>query len=231
MRSGPEVNGTYLGQQPNQASLTSNNVRRKPMTQETASRVVFFHLETTGFGHDAEIIQITASCYGQTFNAYLLPEGEIHPKAMEKNGFLKSGDWVFLRGQPVYTTGRWLAANKFLAFLRGVGGNAVLAAHNASAFHAPLLATFLNSLGFTKQFELQLQGLTDTLPLFRKALQGRAAAGKSFTLEDLSKDLLGELHVHDAEQTVATLENLIKAAGISYEEIAASAKPLGKFST
>ena len=116
MRSGPEVNGTYLGQQPNQArrviysfdsyihskvfiirsvfekkylldpfvyfllSLTSNNVRRKPMTQETASRVVFFHLETTGFGHDAEIIQITASCYGQTFNAYLLPEGEIHPK-------------------------------------------------------------------------------------------------------------------------------------------------------
>lgn len=46
----------------------------------TARNVVFFHIETTGFGNDAEIIQIAASCRGNTFNVYILPDGDIHPK-------------------------------------------------------------------------------------------------------------------------------------------------------
>ncbi|XP_034246729.1 uncharacterized protein LOC117648344 [Thrips palmi] len=212
------------------SNSTSNGGRRKARTLLTARIVVFFHFETTGFGEDAEIIQIAASCHNKTFNAYILPDGDIHPKAMERNGFLKAGDWLFLRGQVVYTTPRMDAVEKFLAFLRSVGGNTVLAAHNAMPFHAPLLSTLLASLGFTKQFEAQVRGLADTLPLFRKALPGRQAAGKTYSLDDLAADLLeGSNQFHDAEESVSSLEKLIKKAGIGYEGVIESAKPLVEF--
>lgn len=100
-------------------------------------------------------------------------------QATEKNGFLKSGDWLFLRGQPVYVTGRQLAVDKLLAFLRNVGGNPVLAAHNAGPFHAPILKRFLASLDYTRHFDSQVWGLADTLPLFRKALQGGSRGSPS----------------------------------------------------
>lgn len=236
MQTGPEDDGCYLLPAVNRlptsepTSSTSNGAQQRKRRSKVTENVVFFHLETTGFGTDAEIIQIAAAYRGKMFNEYILPDGDIHPKAMEKNGFLKSGDVLYLRGQAVSVTARQLAAQGLLAFLRDVGGNVILAAHNACPFHAPLLRTLLASLGLTGQFESQVRGLADTLPLFRRALPDRDSSRQSFSLEDLAKDLLKEqVPFHGAEGTVATLEKLLKKVRIGYKEVIKSSKPLTEF--
>lgn len=63
-------------------SPTKNGRQRKPKQKAFVNdgNVVFFHFETTGFGSDAEIIQIAARCRGATFNVYILPDGDIDPR-------------------------------------------------------------------------------------------------------------------------------------------------------
>lgn len=68
-------------------SFVSNDTQYKQRTQVTAKNVVFFHLETTGFGNDAEIIQIAACCRRKTFSVLIIPNGDIHPKVRMMKSF------------------------------------------------------------------------------------------------------------------------------------------------
>ncbi|XP_065198098.1 uncharacterized protein LOC135829628 [Sycon ciliatum] len=64
----------------------SGPVSCKPLETSKDTNLVFFDLETTGFGNCAEIVQLAAQSGSNTFSQYVVPEKSIHPKATEKIG-------------------------------------------------------------------------------------------------------------------------------------------------
>ncbi|XP_068459702.1 DNA polymerase III subunit epsilon-like [Clinocottus analis] len=130
--------------------------------------IVFFDLETTGLDTKVcHIIQLAATCEGNSFNMYVLPWRPIDEGASRVNGFTGGNGELWLHGVPVTAYPIADALKYFINFLRSFQRPVLLAAHNAAGFDAPLLSLVIRKLRLLKEFQQVVYGYMDTLLLSR----------------------------------------------------------------
>ena len=80
----------------------ANSIPPPPTVDHSASRI-FFDLETTGLGRDADIVQISAVCKDKVYNRYVLPNKNISSGASAATGITydRLNGVLLHKGQPV----------------------------------------------------------------------------------------------------------------------------------
>ncbi|XP_076103417.1 uncharacterized protein LOC143072385 isoform X2 [Mytilus galloprovincialis] len=185
--------------------------------------VVTFDLETTGFGYDADIVQICAEVVQitpqivdmefQTFQEYILPTKPINPKASEVTGLCSDGCSLYYKGQKVKTLSKSVGLEKFIKWLPH---KAVLVAHNCKSFDSKIIVAQLSSVNLLNEFHCKVFGFSDTLHIFKKKIPGR----KSYKQENLVKDILKRSYnAHNAVDDVQLLNILMKNLKVSLQDI------------
>ncbi|XP_077278047.1 uncharacterized protein LOC143906120 [Temnothorax americanus] len=71
---------------------------------EASTNIVYFDLETTGFGCNADILQIAAQKDEEKFNVYIKSSKEISAQATETTGLHKINGNLYLRDKILETT-------------------------------------------------------------------------------------------------------------------------------
>ncbi|XP_049928582.1 uncharacterized protein LOC126407591 isoform X3 [Epinephelus moara] len=132
--------------------------------------IVFFDLQTTGFGKQCHIIQLSALCGERELKFFTLPGCPINQRATELTGFTISDGRLFLNGRPVDAVRVYYALTSFINFLRSCRSGrprrpVLLAAHSAKRFGAPILTRLLDMFSLWHQFERVVSGFVDMLPL------------------------------------------------------------------
>ncbi|CAG2255966.1 unnamed protein product [Mytilus edulis] len=185
--------------------------------------VVTFDLETTGFGYDADIVQICAEVVQitpqivdmefQTFQEYILPTKPINPKASEVTGLYRDGCSLYYKGQKVKTLSKSVGLEKFIKWLPH---KAVLVAHNCKSFDSKIIVAQLSSVNLLNEFHCKVFGFSDTLHIFKQKFPGR----KSYKQENLVKDILKRSYnAHNAVDDVQLLNILMKNLKVSLQDI------------
>ncbi|XP_052066308.1 uncharacterized protein LOC127705961 [Mytilus californianus] len=185
--------------------------------------VVTFDLETTGFGYDAEIVQISAEVVQitsqivemevQTFQEYILPTKPINPKASEVTGLYSDGCSLFYKGQKVNTLSKSGGLKKFIKWLPH---KVVLVAHNSKIFDSKIIVSQLSSVNLVNELQCKVFGFSDTLHIFRQKYPDR----KSYKQENLVKDILNRSYnAHNAVDDVQLLNQLMKNSKVSLQDI------------
>ncbi|CAG2214298.1 unnamed protein product [Mytilus edulis] len=151
--------------------------------------VVVFDIETTGFGYDSEIVQLSAVCDKGEFDKYIIPTKPIHPKATEVTHLFSTGTRLYYKGQQLKTEPK---ENVFNSFIDWLPKNALLVAHNCKQFDAKILVSQMQPLASTF-----LENLKDHI--------------KSYSQSSLAKDILKTTYnAHNALDDVKILKQLIE---------------------
>ena len=110
--------------------------------------VVYFDLETSGFGNKSEILQIAAQCSDKEFSSYAHPTKKICLRASEANGLTCIEGNLLYNGIRVESQRLKNALIEFYNFLTTLNQKSILCAHNCT-FDCRML---VNSV---KKFNLQ----------------------------------------------------------------------------
>lgn len=189
---------------------------------------IIFDLETTGFGPNAEVIQIAAKYHNREFNRYIFPSNDI-PTVVSKitKLFIKEGQLI-LNNEDEYrridTVSPRNACMSFISFLKNISHDIILVAHNGVKFDGPQIVKTMNAVGLLEEFGSIVKGFTDTLPIFKSSqeLASRVIEKKSFRLSALAHDYLepdSAKGAHDAVVDVRMLDNLLKRFAIKEIEL------------
>ncbi|XP_065194251.1 uncharacterized protein LOC135825567 [Sycon ciliatum] len=186
------------------------------LSPEEKYTFVYFDLETTGFGDDAEIIQLAASVPTVCkFSEYVLPEGSMSSGASDVTGVSVStvgGKRVLVKaGEVLPTLSLPDAIERFIPWLQSIGGSKppVLIAHNCMSFDMRVLLGEVKRAGqsYVQQLVAAIAGFADSLLALKQVLPGR----KSYKQEDLVKDILKEDYAaHSADADVDVLGKLVR---------------------
>ncbi|XP_061780831.1 protein PML-like [Nerophis lumbriciformis] len=185
---------------------------------KTQHSLVFFDLETTGFGSTCEIIQLAAVSGDRFLNLHVVPPCRVHPQATEVTGFTVVRQQLYLHGRLVSTKSLEEALVSFIAFLLALG-RPLLVGHNIRRFDCQPLARALEQTGLREQLEASISGCVDTMPLAREVL--KECGMKRFSQEHLVRELLGvDYQAHDALEDVRALQKLYHVLQPSPEVVA-----------
>ncbi|XP_077277842.1 uncharacterized protein LOC143906004 [Temnothorax americanus] len=190
------------------------------------SKIVIFDLETSGLSHSAEICQISAATETETFNAYMVPKS-MTPGAAATTGLQVRAGEMYLNDKQLDTVPPRVGLTNFIGFLRNVGDNIILVAHNGFRFDAPMILRTMRKFGLLTDFMSVVRGFADTLPMFRTLLVERRKEKKKFSQTVLAQDFLGPSAIegaHDAQNDIRILRQLINTIGIDDEAIKVAAK-------
>ncbi|XP_068992261.1 DNA polymerase III subunit epsilon-like [Neodiprion pinetum] len=175
--------------------------------------IIFFDLETTGFGSTAGILQMAAGCNGSYFNKYVTPTTAINSKASEVHGLTSSCGELFYHSKRVETLPLDCVMREFHTFLRSFGKPCLLVARNCN-FDKPRLINAMADTGTIPTFQKCIIGFSDTLPIFRSLLNRHTQTSQV----DLAKEFLTDVstdEAHNAIEDVQILEKLVKYFKIS----------------
>ncbi|XP_015114259.1 uncharacterized protein LOC107039252 [Diachasma alloeum] len=173
--------------------------------------LVFFDLETNGLDiPTAEIIQVAAKCGENTLNKHIIPANSIPAEVTAITGLSVIDGVMYDRSRnAVETVTKEKAMTSFIEFLSSLGGKALLIAHNAHNFDAPIISRTMHEVGLLHDFITVVLGFSDTLPMFRYDLPERPYRCKNYKLPALAQDLLGFRDpLHDAMADIEVLERL-----------------------
>lgn len=180
--------------------------------------IVYFDLETSGFGKSHEILQIAAMYKEYEFSVYVNPTKEISSEASLHTGLRDIAGQLYLRDKKVDTLSLKDALLSFLEFLNLSSRPCVLVAHNSSFDSSFLIRAVLQSkmvLDFQK-----IAGFCDSLSLFKKVFSTRKGEGQ-FKLGTLAKDILkieSTKSFHEALYDVQILKQLASSV-LNIDEI------------
>ncbi|XP_034245806.1 uncharacterized protein LOC117647930 [Thrips palmi] len=191
---------------------------------EDSPTVVIVDLETTGLDIGAHVMQVAAKCGRSIFNAYILPWKPISPQAAQITGFSRAGMNLFVHGVRKNTLTVHDAVDQFIRFLRSMGGNVVLVAHNAFNFDAFHLLRLVCSAGLWDELHEVCIGFSDTLPLYRKMYPYLGNHGLARLLQEFVPDEYFPLH--NAVGDVRALDRLIEVTGLCDTALINSMRPL-----
>ncbi|XP_016414933.1 three prime repair exonuclease 4 [Sinocyclocheilus rhinocerous] len=167
---------------------------------------VFFDLETTGLDASCDIVQLAAVSGGHTLNLFMVPRRPMQPGASRITGFSVRRQRLFLHHRPVLTSSLREALVSFITFLRMLG-RPLLVGHNIRRFDCHVLARALDEFSLRSDFQKEVSGFVDTLPLARHLLKDSGL--QSFKQENLVKTLLGVSYAaHNALEDVQALQKL-----------------------
>ncbi|XP_073687424.1 protein PML-like [Garra rufa] len=171
-----------------------------------SASTVFFDLETTGLDPSCDIVQLAAVSGGHTFNLFMVPRRPMQPGASRITGFSVKRHRLLLHRKPVLTSSLREALVSFITFLR-VLNQPLLVGHNIRRFDCHVLARALDEFGLRSDFQKEVSGFVDTLPLARRLLKDSGL--QSFKQENLVKTLLGVSYAaHNALEDVQALQKL-----------------------
>ncbi|XP_071635851.1 uncharacterized protein [Temnothorax longispinosus] len=119
----------------------------------TESEIVIFDLETSGLSHSAEICQISAATETKTFNAYMVPKS-MTPGAAATTGLQVRAGEMYLNDKQLDTVPPRVGLANFIGFLRNVGDNIILVAHNGFRFDAPMILRTMRKFRITHRFHV-----------------------------------------------------------------------------
>lgn len=180
------------------------------------SKIIFFDLETTGFGSTAGILQIAAGCNGSYFNKYVTPTTVINPKASEVHGVTSNCGELFYHGKRVETLPLNCVMCEFHNFLGSFGKPCLLVAHNCN-FDKPRLIRLIRAMvetGMIPTFQKFVIGFSDTLPIFRSLLNRHTQTSQVGLVKEFLTDVSTD-EPHNAIEDVQILEKLVKYFQIS----------------
>jgi len=189
---------------------------------------IIFDLETTGFGPNAEVIQIAAKYHNQEFNVYIFPSNGIPTIVSNITNLSIEGGQLILNSEDEYrrldTESPRMACESFISFLKNISHDIILVAHNGVKFDAPLIVKTMNAVGLLKEFGFIVKGFTDTLPIFKSCqeLASRVIEKRSFKLSVLAHNYLepdSTRGAHNAVVDVRMLDNLLKKFAIKEIEL------------
>ena len=175
--------------------------------------IIFFDLETTRLGRNAEIIQIGAVHEnGQEFKIYIVPEGNIDPEAAKVNGFVKHGNRLFMNGRCIQSAASPNAGlNQLIQWLKNMtttdGQRVTLVAHNANNFDGPVLINNLlkHRVADLATIKNLIAGIGDSLVAFQRS----SCEGPHNLQSLLRKFGLRQHQTHDALNDAKDLKELI----------------------
>ncbi|XP_060558844.1 uncharacterized protein LOC132719116 [Ruditapes philippinarum] len=183
--------------------------------------VVYYDLETSNVGENAEIVQLSAVCGNSKFTKFVLPKGDIHVKATAVNGLeiriIKGNRYLFQHNQEVESCDISEALSEFLSWLNALGeGKVILAAHNGKVFDMKFLLKFVTDTKCLPLFRNNVYGFIDTLPLLRK----QKPKLRSYKLTSLYEHTFGvTFDAHDALHDAKALQDIIKDQRIGFKEM------------
>ena len=161
--------------------------------------------------HTDQITQISAMCGENKFNQYVLPTCSISRGAARITKITKQDGRLYHKNKPVDTLDITAALKEFIHWLNDQN-KPILIGHNSKKFDCPFLLNALEDAELTAEFRNAISGFADTLPILKEHLPERRIEKKSFKLEYLMKDLLGDEGVygaHDAAEDVRALQLLV----------------------
>ncbi|XP_074113941.1 LOW QUALITY PROTEIN: uncharacterized protein LOC141537002 [Cotesia typhae] len=170
--------------------------------------IVYFDLETSGFGKSNEILQIAAMYEEHEFSIYINPTKEISSEASLHTGLRNISGQLYLRDKKVETVPLKDALSSFLKFLDLSPKPCVLVAHNSS-FDSSFIRAVIQC-NMILEFK-KIAGFSDSLSLFKKRLATRKGPGQ-FKLGTLAKDFLkieSTENFHEALYDVKILKQLV----------------------
>ncbi|XP_043284941.1 uncharacterized protein [Venturia canescens] len=195
---------------PNYGFELDVNSNEIPNLQEDKTKVIYFDLETSGFGYSADILQIAAVCEENSFCVYVTPTQTVHAQAQRITGFKNVGGELYCRDKKVDSIPLHDALRSFLQFLSVSGQPCLLVAHNAN-FDCSHLLLATQKYGMTREFQTRIAGFSDTYLILKKLHPTRKGQGM-FKLERLANDLIninGKENFHDALFDVQVLKELV----------------------
>ncbi|RXN34840.1 maternal exuperantia-like protein [Labeo rohita] len=141
----------------------------------------------------------------------------MQPGASRITGFSVKHHRLFLHRRPVLTSSLREALVSFITFLRMLN-HPVLVGHNIRRFDCHVLARALDEFGLRLDFQKEVSGFVDTLPLARQLLKDSGL--QSFKQENLVKTFLGVSYVaHNALEDVQALQKLYWALKPTADQI------------
>ncbi|XP_062614362.1 uncharacterized protein LOC134276101 [Saccostrea cucullata] len=168
--------------------------------------LVFFDLETGGFGRTSDILQIAAKCQEKELSVYALPTRSISKEASEATCLTFDGNSLCYKGEAVAAVTPPEALTKFLIFLESFD-HPVLVGHNIQNFDLPILRHHLGDCDLLERFRNNVTGFLDTLKISKKLLKDVQLP--NYKQETLVHNLLGEEYeAHNAMADVTALEKL-----------------------
>lgn len=185
-----------------------------PPPPKCSGAKVFFDLETTGLGHKADIVQLSAVCNDQEFNRYILPNKPIHPNASDVTGITMRDGVLYHNNVAVNTVTIQDGLESFLEFVQSFATNdnkPVLIGHNIERFDVPILYNQLKNVNMSKSFSDAVSGCIDTLTLAKNLLSKKDLNLCNFKQSTLVKELLGKTYdAHNALADVKSLQELFE---------------------
>ncbi|XP_043289283.1 uncharacterized protein [Venturia canescens] len=183
--------------------------------------IVYFDLETTGFGKSKEIVQIAAAHESATFDAYVMPTREISAQASDVTGLVKRSNVLYLHNEPVISLTEIDAMEGFFQFLNKIEKKIILVAHNCFSFDSGALIDVIQRLGLLSKFTQSVIAFADTLPLFKIKLKNKRDSKASYKQNVLAEEYLGtnaSVGAHNAVNDVKVLQQLVTHPAINIEK-------------
>ncbi|XP_063992385.1 uncharacterized protein LOC135170470 [Diachasmimorpha longicaudata] len=177
-------------------SLGDVKKREKPSKSPSANlKIVYFDVQSTGFSGGAEVIQLAARYQDRSYSDYIMPKKEIPDEVTDLTGLFKWRSMMvnsYNNCEPVPAEDKQTAVNNFFAFLKSVGEEVILVAHNCLHYDAPMLSGLMYEVDKVGDFKKLVFGFSEVLGLFRKKLKGRRDEKHGFKLEKLAGHFLHE---------------------------------------
>ncbi|KAK3084401.1 hypothetical protein FSP39_012922 [Pinctada imbricata] len=185
------------------SSRSSNKTDKKE-----PKNVIIIDLETTGFSHGNEIIQVAAKTLeGQDiFSKFVQPEnGFIPPLVSKLTGIEIHGYQMYHHLIPVYSCSKKSALSEFTSWLKRYQ-DPLLVAHNAPYDSRVLVQAYVKS-GMESDLEC-IGGFVDSIKTFKEVYPGKV----SYKLGNLASELAPtfSFDAHSADGDVNVLHHLLE---------------------
>ena len=179
-----------------------------PLKFTRSETVIIFDLETTGLGHKADIVQMSAICGSEIYDKYIMPTQSISYQASRVTGLTVKNSILYHKGQPVNWVTLQEACQGLLEFVQSKS-KPLLVGHNIENFDVPVLYNALCKVNLADKFSKAVVGCIDTL---RVAKQGFPKTEvENYKQETLVKKYLGTSYeAHNAIADVTALQNLFQ---------------------
>ncbi|XP_043271172.1 uncharacterized protein [Venturia canescens] len=173
-------------------------------------------------------VHIAAKCGAQSFEAYMIPQQPIHPKASEITGFSVDNGYLLYFRQRVESTSSATAAKDFVDFLCNLNSQILIVGHNVIKFDAPLIFRWLAKHDLVEKMCSITYGLTDTIPLLR---QGKISKQDVLAKQYLTSPEWNSFHekAHNALIDCYLLNGLLEHFEINDEVLKSKALSLREF--
>ena len=175
------------------------------------SQVVHFDIETNSLSVlTAEICQIAAKCNDKEFNVYIIPKQGIPERVFKVTRLKVIDDKMFYKEEECTVCPEDVAILNFIQFLKSIGNNLILVAHNGLRYDLPILLRVICSYDLLTTFKDTVSGFADTLQIFKDMLPERKKEKLKFNQEDLVADLLEDYVFEDAHNALGDVKALSK---------------------